>query len=307
MSIASSDNMPGKALNPLVEFARRHVHVELRATSRQVCTDGYTLEPRMVWQHNLIFVERGRAEWVIEDEPVPLRAGEFVIVPPHVWHHGFGRTKRMTLLSLHIVATLPGGGDLFELLSPARHQRVVAGSYLDRYLRAAGSEFERTSQDEARLMLVNWTRLVVLEMLTDNAQRGLLTARPADPIVTEVMAALSERFNEPMRLDELAAWAGFSPQHLNRKFRRQLGVTPLQYLTQLRMQRAAALLAEGRLTVQAIAERVGYSDPYYFSRLFKQHRGQSPAQYRAAAAEPVRSDPPSSRSGGPWPARRRGG
>ena len=307
MSTQASHNASAAVLDSLVEFARRHTHVELRATSRQACTQGYALDRRTVAQHNLIFMARGRAVWVIEDEPVPLSPGELVIVPPHVKHHAYSRTKRVTLLSLHIVATLPGGRDLFDLLSPARHQRVAAGSYLDRYLRAATAEFDRHSGEEARLMLPHWARLVVLEMLADNAARNLLTAQPADPIVTEVMAELNRRFNAPMRLDDLATWAGFSPQHLNRRFRKQLGVTPLQYLTQLRMQRAVALLADGRLTVQAVAHRVGYDDPYYFSRLFKQHLGQSPAQYRTAAAEPARSNPPSSRSTGPFPTASRGG
>ncbi|MFW6060760.1 MAG: AraC family transcriptional regulator [Phycisphaeraceae bacterium] len=306
MSTDPPDNPSVTTFAPLVEFARRHVRVHLRATTRQVCTRGYTLERRMLDQHNLIFIARGRAEWVLDQQPVPLNAGEFVLVPPHVWHHGRGLTKRLTLLSLHIVAMLPGGRDLFELLTPAQHQAVEPDSYLDRYLRAAVAEFDRPSEEDARLMLSTWTRLIVLEMLTDNARRGLLTARPADPIVTEVMDELNRRFNTPIRLDDLAAWTGFSPQHLNRRFRKQLGVTPLQYLAQLRMQRAAALLADGRLTIQAVAERVGYQDPYYFSRLFKQHLGQSPAQYRDAAAEPARSNPPSSRSSDPFPPRRRG-
>jgi len=88
---------------------------------------------------------------------------------------------------------------------------------------------------------------------------------------------------QPTTLDDLAQLAGYTPQHLNRTFRRELGVTPLQHLTKLRMEHAAALLAEGKLTVKAIASAVACEDPYYFSRQFRQHFGRSPVQYRIAA------------------------
>jgi len=77
--------------------------------------------------------------------------------------------------------------------------------------------------------------------------------------------------------------AGYTPQHLNRTFTRALGVTPLRQLTRLAEEHAASLLAEGTLTVKAVAAAVGIDDPYYFSRVFRQHFGRSPAQYRTAA------------------------
>jgi AraC family transcriptional regulator of adaptative response / methylphosphotriester-DNA alkyltransferase methyltransferase len=83
-------------------------------------------------------------------------------------------------------------------------------------------------------------------------------------------------------LDQLASRSGFSPQHLNRVFRRTLGVTPLQYLNRRRMEHAAALLRDGRLTVSAVGQQVGFADPYYFSRVFSQHFKQSPTEYRAS-------------------------
>ena len=278
------DDSPREPVSPLVDFACRHAHVTLFSSSRQSEAHGYRLQSRVVSRHNFIFLTRGKAVWVLDDEPVTFGAGDLLIVPPGPRHYGYSTTQRVTLLSLHITARLAGGQDVLELLAPPRTQRVARGTALDQYLRGAMAEYQRGAGDETSLMLRPWAQLITLELLRDNDRRGLLQPRPLDPIVTEVMSALNERVDQPTSLDELAQWAGYSAQHLNRLFRRQLGITPLQYLARLRMQRAARLLAEGELTVQAIAARVGYSDPYYFSRLFKQHTGQSPAQYRAAAA-----------------------
>jgi AraC family transcriptional regulator of adaptative response / methylphosphotriester-DNA alkyltransferase methyltransferase len=104
-----------------------------------------------------------------------------------------------------------------------------------------------------------------------------------DPLIAELLDELARRVDRVTTLDELATWAGFTPQHLNRTFRRVLGVTPLQHLTRLRMDRAAAMLKEGVLTVKAIAAAVAIDDPYYFSRVFHEHFGVSPTQYRVAA------------------------
>ena len=63
-------------------------------------------------------------------------------------------------------------------------------------------------------------------------------------------------------------------------FHEQTGTSPMRYLTDLRMSRARKLLADSSLTVREIAVRVGYPDPFHFSRSFKNAVGVSPAQFR---------------------------
>lgn len=67
---------------------------------------------------------------------------------------------------------------------------------------------------------------------------------------------------------------------LEHLFRKQLGTTPRDYLSQLRMQTAAELLRSGNMRIGRIAERVGYEDPLAFSHAFKRVFGVSPREYR---------------------------
>ena len=67
---------------------------------------------------------------------------------------------------------------------------------------------------------------------------------------------------------------------LEHLFRKQLGTTPRDYLSQLRMQTAAELLRSGNMRIGRIAERVGYEDPLAFSHAFKRAFGVSPREYR---------------------------
>ncbi|MEW6155930.1 MAG: helix-turn-helix transcriptional regulator [Verrucomicrobiota bacterium] len=91
-----------------------------------------------------------------------------------------------------------------------------------------------------------------------------------------VIAQLPDRWTLP----RLAAEAGYSKEHLRRLCRRQLGRSPMHQVTYLRMRRAAELLASSTLTIEAIAEKVGYHNPFVFSNAFTKWIGWRPSEYR---------------------------
>jgi transcriptional regulator GlxA family with amidase domain len=140
------------------------------------------------------------------------------------------------------------------------------------------------SPSEVKLFQPGWAHLITRELFRSNAESGMLRFRTSDPLISAMLDDLDKRLREPVALSELARKSGFSAQHLNRIFRKTLGVTPLQYLSRVRMEQAAALLRDGRLTVRAVAREVGFDDAYYFSRIFKSYHGRSPSEYRHAVS-----------------------
>jgi AraC-like DNA-binding protein len=268
------------APSALINYVLRQMVVTTNLCTRQKHEHGYKMQLRTIPDYNYIYVTRGKVIWCVAGEDHHLTPGELVIVPPGVPHYATGLTRRITLVSIHVEVRLPGGQDVFDLLMPPRRQSVPQGGRLDLYFRSACDEFDRPSTSEALIFLPGWAQLVTRELLRANAEAGLLRARSTDPLVGAMLEDLGRRIAEPVTLHDLARRSGFTPQHLNRLFRRVLGVTPLQYLARARMEHAATLLADGRLNIKAIAKKVGYDDPYYFSRMFTQHFGQSPAHYR---------------------------
>jgi AraC-like DNA-binding protein len=280
----------------LVNYFLRQMIVRTNVCSYQKHEHGYTLPSRIVHDYNFIFVTRGKVVWVVAGEKFPLGPGDLVIVPPDVEHHAYSLKRRITLVSIHMLATLPGGQDVFELLSPPRFQRVPSGCAFGSYLRGAETEWSRP-QAETIDMLPLWSHLIAHELFRHNAKLGLLRYRAADPLIAGMLEDLEKHIARPVTLEALARRSGFSAQHLNRTFQRVLGVTPLKYLSRLRMERAAELLRDGRLTVSAVAAAVGFDDPYYFSRQFHAHHKISPSAFRDAAC----SDSPSPGSTAPFP------
>lgn len=91
---------------------------------------------------------------------------------------------------------------------------------------------------------------------------------------------LHKHFDNPnLRVEELAQKSGFHPRYFAKVFRDAYGVSPKQYLTQLRMERARELILSNRYTVSQIAQMTGYGEIYHFSKAFKQENGVTPTEY----------------------------
>lgn len=73
----------------------------------------------------------------------------------------------------------------------------------------------------------------------------------------------------------------------SRKFRKAYGVSPKEYLTSLRMNKAKEMLRTTNFEIKEIAASVGYRDQLYFSRLFSKKEGLSPSEYRMSGAQSI--------------------
>ena len=103
--------------------------------------------------------------------------------------------------------------------------------------------------------------------------------RLAEERTTQAKRLLSENLAEPPSLKELGRRVGCSPYYLSRTFSQEAGMTIPQYLRQIRMERAAELLRDGRWNVTEAALEVGYNSISHFSQAFCQTMGCCPAMY----------------------------
>ena len=97
----------------------------------------------------------------------------------------------------------------------------------------------------------------------------------------EIMEASCET---PVAAAEIATRLGISLRKLERRFRRELGETPVQRYTQLRLERARRLLAQTDLSVTAVAAACGYESASYFARFYREQSGMSPTAFRRRMA-----------------------
>lgn len=80
----------------------------------------------------------------------------------------------------------------------------------------------------------------------------------------------------------MAGDAGISRSQFSRIFRKAFGRTPQQYVSKVRLERAATMLTQGGMSIALISEELGFASQSHFTRAFKNHYGQTPSAYRSA-------------------------
>ena len=100
-------------------------------------------------------------------------------------------------------------------------------------------------------------------------------------IITQIKQYLNDNYNKSISNEMLSALFGFVPSYISKIFRNQTGVSPSEYLTNLRIDKAKNLLDTRKdLLIKEVSLLVGYNDPYYFSKAFKKITGLWPSQYQ---------------------------
>jgi len=96
----------------------------------------------------------------------------------------------------------------------------------------------------------------------------------------QTMAYIHENYTNSISRTELAARIGLSDRYLTQCFRQETGLTPIKYLSRYRIRQSRALLERGEMNITEIALAVGFTDPSYFARVFRDEVGLSPRAYQ---------------------------
>ncbi|MBA6251609.1 AraC family transcriptional regulator [Colwellia sp. MB3u-55] len=98
--------------------------------------------------------------------------------------------------------------------------------------------------------------------------------------IDAVERLMRNNLHQELSLDTLAHYSQLSKFYFSKKFKELTDTSPIQHFINMKIQRACSELDNSSQTIKDISEGLGYSDPYYFSRLFKKSLGMSPKQYR---------------------------
>lgn len=109
-----------------------------------------------------------------------------------------------------------------------------------------------------------------------------LNSRRYSALTLSVLYAIEHDYAQEFSIARLAEELQVNPNYLSTRFRKEAGMSPTDYLCQVRMKEAERLLTGTELTVQQVSEKVGVLDANYFTKLFKRAYGQTPVQYRRA-------------------------
>ncbi|MGN8552138.1 UNVERIFIED_CONTAM: AraC family transcriptional regulator [Microbacterium sp. SLM126] len=284
-----ADGFPGQRLRvlpqPLIEAAMSDP-----LTARLLVTDAGHFphaashgrsRPEGLARAILILCTEGAGWLALDGEEHVVGPGDAVIIPPGVPHrYGADHDDPWSIWWLHAdgldVPTLVAG-----VLGPQRHPVVPVRDMFgaSAMARQVVSEVER-DETRASLYAAAGPAWHLFAQLAADRLRG--RAKSIDRIHL-VQDHLRTHLADPTSVPSLARLAGMSTSHFAALFKASAGTGVVEYVKRLRIARARELLVTTDAAVAEIANAVGYSEAFYFSRQFRSVNGVSPTAYRAVA------------------------
>ena len=230
----------------------------------------------------LIFCTKGKGWTEIDGRRFTIAAGDVIFIPankPHAygaddhapwsihWAHfaGTAAASYASLLPTHE----------YVLSIPSADANEIARLFRESYRLASTGLTERT------VLLVSHTLRYVLGRLFFQTGRSLRCgSRAIAHDLTKSIEFMRANVARSLTLQELSRHTGLSPTRFSAIFREQTGSSPVDHHIRLRMQAACHYLDTTALSVKEVAAKLGYDDPYYFSRIFQKILGCSPLAYR---------------------------
>ncbi len=259
-----------------------YLPLEVHGVGRSYWIPGDTIERPLSAQFVVEFVTQGRGELVVNGAHHTVTAGDVFLLHP-------GEHQRYR--------ALPGGEfrkyyfNLVLTHAPTRH--MLQSLRLDEVtvVHLPPPQAARVQQAYEHLVAIFRERAEGYRIeASAQAYRLLLDVAATahgycdTPVIPKpierAMRDAYERVAEPLSINHMAREAGYSPAHLNRLMTQCLGMHAHQWLERMKMHEAATLLSKTTLKVYDIAERVGYENPYYFSRAFRRITCMTPLEYR---------------------------
>jgi len=166
-------------------------------------------------------------------------------------------------------------------------ENAGSATWLNSLMRFLIAETESATDGSAvvidRLSDVLFVHVVRTFMKQSDPESGLLAAL-TDVRIGKVLREIHSRPGAPWSVASLAGSAGMSRSAFARRFQDLMRVTPMNYVTHWRMQRAWDELSAGSRSVAALAEKYGYGSEVSFRKAFKKHMGQGPGAVRRESA-----------------------
>ncbi|MBB6671451.1 helix-turn-helix transcriptional regulator [Cohnella nanjingensis] len=282
MEIWTPDN---DRFQPVVHFA-----------NKLICGPGESWGPRVIGDHQWLYVQRGTGHVRIGERAYPAHAGSFFsygLGEPH-----FIQASHDDPFVLYGVHFSPNGSlngepfDVLEWIAPAPESdkntairrdtllppHAQTGTWPLPFFESLVEEYRKAKPYESVLLRGIFIQLAarVHRWILDHAQ----PVSPLDRHAAFVRKKLEEAADQPYRKEWLPQWTPYSHDYMSRVFRSRYGKSPHAHHAEMRLEAAKRLLEQTDLTSTVMADKLQFGSVHYFCKWFKQTTGEQPMEYR---------------------------
>jgi AraC family transcriptional regulator len=224
------------------------------------------------FDRHIILVNSGMLKIVCGGETKLLKKGGFAVYQPEEKQFYTSETDTTTYW-IHF-----GGTAAEEIL---KSFGIVGGIYETEYSRGvfeAFSKLIRQFNNPSIERFANGSLLTLLVHLSDSVNK--IERSEISETISKIITYISMNYNKDFTIDELAKMAGYSKSRFSHLFKEQVKMTPLEYLSEIRLSNACELLTGSKNPIGEVGRSCGFDDQLYFCRVFRKKYGMSPSEYR---------------------------
>ena len=231
----------------------------------------------------LFYVVDGKGEFNIQGQRFPVKPNDFVIINPQVEHTELSSPDEpleyivlgIRGLSFSNLTPVSEGGHPFSFFNLRDEQKDIL-----RYLNAMVQE--ATSQSMSyELVCHNLLEILLIKILRHqhfDLEVGKQSKATKD--ISFIKHYLETYYHESIQLEDLASMTHLSRFYISHSFKKEIGMSPMEYLIDIRIKESKILLRTTNYSISQVADIVGFTTPTYFSKQFRKSTGISPTDYR---------------------------
>lgn len=228
----------------------------------------------------LFYIVGGKGQFLIQDQLYPVNANNLVIINPSVTHTEVSlNAQPLEYIVLGIegveLATTEQSNGQFSILDHFESVEITGClRNILREMEQKNTGYEDVCQAYMEILIIRLMRIIAFavptapQMASGNRQ------------CAAVKRYIDLHFKEALTLEQLAEEAHMNKYYLSHSFKREYGISPINYMTHKRIEESKYLLAETDLSMSQIAQLLGFSSLSYFSQVFRKTQGITPLEYR---------------------------
>lgn len=233
------------------------------------------------WHERLeiLYIRKGSMFYICGNKKGIVSAGQALVVPPRMAHYGRVHTdaaydvlmfdlrnfyNQSQVCKKTLTAFFEGAAEFDTVITEPKTLGCIA-------------ELCQSATPDSLLAVAQVYMLLHL-MLTEGLVK--ISPKPRDDGIREITDYIEEHFCENLTTANLSETFGYTPAYFCRKFKKAIGLTPLNYIKIYRLEQAQKRIERGQGRISEIAEQCGFSDPNYFTRCFTAYYGNPPTEYK---------------------------
>ena len=231
----------------------------------------------------LFYVVDGKGEFNIQGQRFPVKANDFVIINPQVEHTELSSPDEpleyivlgINGLSFSNLTPVSEGGHPFSFFNLRDEQKDIL-SYLNAMVQEATSQsmsYELVCHNLLEILLIKILRHQHFDLEVGKQSK-------ATKDISFIKHYLETYYHESIQLEDLASMTHLSRFYISHSFKKEIGMSPMEYLIAIRIRESKILLRTTNYSISQVADIVGFTTPTYFSKQFRKSTGISPTDYR---------------------------